>query len=71
MDHLREEASDAVKSLKEIKVNPIILTGDNLANSKAIADQLSIEVVADMRPDDKLKIYRKRALFYHGRRRDK
>lgn len=53
-DELREDAKRATARLVEMGVMPIMLTGDNARTGKALADQLGIEVKAEMMPEDKL-----------------
>ncbi|MBL4873131.1 MAG: cadmium-translocating P-type ATPase [Rhodobacteraceae bacterium] len=53
-DELREDAKRATARLVEMGVMPIMLTGDNALTGKALADQLGIEVKAEMMPEDKL-----------------
>ena len=54
-DTLREESAVMVHSLKELGVQPVLLTGDHVNAAKAIAGQLGIEEVrAGCLPEDKL-----------------
>lgn len=54
-DELREDARAAMTRLKEMGVAPIMLTGDNALTGKALADELGIEVKAELMPADKLE----------------
>jgi Zn2+/Cd2+-exporting ATPase len=58
-DYLRPEAIEAVKSLEELGIRSIILTGDNLESAQLIGNQLGItEIYADLLPTDKVRIVR-------------
>ncbi len=53
-DAARDTAADAVAALQEAGVDVVMLTGDNEATARRIADQLGIDtVVADVLPGDK------------------
>ncbi len=55
-DTVREESPAMIDQLTELKVQPVLLTGDHKNAASAIADQLHIkEVHADCLPEDKLK----------------
>ena len=55
-DTVREESRQTVDALREIGVQPVLLTGDNQNAAAAIAKQLHIEKVhANCLPEDKLK----------------
>lgn len=54
-DAIREESKDMIFKIKELGVQPVLLTGDNHNAGKAIASQLGIdEVHANCLPEDKL-----------------
>lgn len=54
-DTVREESSSMISSIKEIGVQPVLLTGDNTNAAIAIAKQLNItEVKSNCLPEDKL-----------------
>ncbi len=53
-DELRDDAVKAVKSLKNLGVFAVMLTGDNRRTGKALAKQLGIQVMAELLPQDKL-----------------
>jgi len=55
-DTLRPGARDALKNLKESGIKRIVmLTGDNAATAKAVADELGLdEVRSDLMPEDKV-----------------
>jgi Cu2+-exporting ATPase len=53
-DAPRETAADAVKQLHQAGIDVVMLTGDNRATARRIADQLSIDtVIAEVLPADK------------------
>ncbi len=54
-DELREDAKTAITKLKNMGIKTIMLTGDNARTGKAIANQLGMEVQAELMPDDKLR----------------
>lgn len=54
-DTIRLESKDMLKALTELKVQPVLLTGDNRNAAKTIAEQISIsEVHANCLPEDKM-----------------
>ena len=54
-DTLRETSVEAIKSLHDLGIRTIMLTGDNAATAKAIASRAAIDDVrADLLPEDKL-----------------
>jgi heavy metal translocating P-type ATPase len=53
-DQLRPSAAPAVKTLGEMNIKVVLLTGDTKAAAKAVADQLGIvEVYAELLPEQK------------------
>lgn len=55
-DTIRKESADTIKSLKDLNVIPVLLTGDNERAAKTIAKQLGIsDIHATCLPEDKLK----------------
>lgn len=55
-DTIREESADMIDQLKQLKVQPVLLTGDNENAARTIAGELHInEVQANCLPEDKLK----------------
>ena len=53
-DTLKDDASDTVRQLKRMKIEVVMLTGDNTRTAKAVAGKLGIEkVVADVLPEQK------------------
>src|SRR5680860_159627 len=58
-DSIREDSDKAVLKLKNLGINSIMLSGDNLKTAQAIARQIGIEkVYAGVKPQDKLNIIR-------------
>jgi len=53
-DTVRPESSQAVAALRALQVEPVMLTGDNSATARAIADQLGIrDARGNLMPEDK------------------
>lgn len=53
-DKLKDTSVEAVRSLKELGIRPVMLTGDNEMTAKAIASELEIdEVISEVLPKDK------------------
>jgi Cu+-exporting ATPase len=60
MDTPKESASEAVRGLKEMKLEVAMLTGDNERTAQAIARQLGIEgVIANVLPWQKVEVIKK------------
>lgn len=56
-DTLREESKSMVKSIKNLGITPVLLTGDNKYVAESIASQVNIEEVkSECFPQDKLKL---------------
>jgi heavy metal translocating P-type ATPase len=56
-DTLRESAVPMVRKLKEMKVESVLLTGDNKAAAQGIADKVKVDAVhSELLPQDKQKI---------------
>ncbi|ROV61962.1 zinc/cadmium/mercury/lead-transporting ATPase [Vibrio ponticus] len=53
-DTLREDAKQAVKALKALGINSIMLTGDNPRSASAISSQIDIDFQASLLPQDKV-----------------
>lgn len=54
-DTIRSESKDMINALTELKVQPVLLTGDNKNAAKTIAEQIGIsEVHANCLPEDKM-----------------
>ena len=52
-DNLRKEAKEAVKALKDLGINSVMLTGDNARAAAAIAGELEMDFRAELLPGDK------------------
>jgi len=60
MDTLKENAAEAIEKMKSMKLDVIMLTGDNERTAQAIAKQLAIEkVIANVLPWQKVDIIKK------------
>ncbi|MEM2960260.1 MAG: heavy metal translocating P-type ATPase [Candidatus Bathyarchaeia archaeon] len=60
MDTPKEEATEAIKQLKEMDLEAIMLTGDNERTAKAVAKQLGIDsVIANVLPWEKVNVIKK------------
>jgi Cu+-exporting ATPase len=60
MDTPKEEAKEAIKKLKSMKLEVAMLTGDNERTAKAIARQLGIDqVIANVLPWEKVNVIKK------------
>ncbi|MBI9034650.1 MAG: copper-translocating P-type ATPase [Bacteroidales bacterium] len=56
-DTLKNDSIEAVKSLKELGIKVVMLTGDNEKSAKIIGGQVHVETIfADLKPEDKLNI---------------
>jgi Zn2+/Cd2+-exporting ATPase len=53
-DEPRADAKDGIRRLKELGVQPLMLTGDNRLTGSAIAAALGLEAKTELLPDDKL-----------------
>lgn len=59
-DTLKPQAKDFIKSLRNVGIEPVMLTGDNQEAAKAVADYLDIkEFYSELLPDDKEKIIKR------------
>jgi Cd2+/Zn2+-exporting ATPase len=57
MDEVREDAAETVKTLKELGIHAVMLTGDKQEIAEEVARRLGIdEVYSELFPEDKLKI---------------
>ncbi len=55
-DDVRPEAATLINDLRAENLRTVLLTGDNSANADAVRKQLNLdEVLAELRPDDKLR----------------
>ncbi|HEV8025152.1 MAG TPA: HAD-IC family P-type ATPase, partial [Candidatus Nanopelagicales bacterium] len=54
-DAIKESSADAVQGMKDLGIDPIMVTGDNAAVARTVARQLGIEtVIAEVLPQDKI-----------------
>ena len=61
-DTVKDEAPAAIAELKELGLRPILLTGDNVAVARSVAEQVGIDpadVIADVTPDGKVQAIEK------------
>ena len=59
-DTLRGDSAETIKQLKDMKMEVVMLTGDNLKTAKTVAAKLGISrVVAEVLPDAKENVVRK------------
>ncbi|KRF28902.1 cation-translocating P-type ATPase [Phycicoccus sp. Soil802] len=59
-DMVKESSAAAVAQLRALGLHPILLTGDNEAAARSVADQVGIdEVVADVLPQEKVEVVRR------------
>lgn len=55
-DEPRQDAASGVAELKSLGLDPVMLTGDNAANARAVGKLLGMPVRAELLPEDKLAI---------------
>ena len=53
-DTLRDDSAIAIKALKNLGINSIMLTGDNARSAKAISSMIDIDFKAGLLPQDKV-----------------
>jgi Cu+-exporting ATPase len=59
-DTVKDSSAEAVASLKALGLRPVLLTGDNAATARAVADEVGIEeVIAEVLPADKAAVIRR------------
>jgi P-type Cu+ transporter len=59
-DTVKPTSAEAVAQLKQLGLRPILLTGDNAATARAVAEQVGIdEVIAEVLPSDKVDVVRR------------
>ncbi|MFW6071379.1 MAG: heavy metal translocating P-type ATPase [Candidatus Bipolaricaulota bacterium] len=53
-DQIKEDSADAIAELKELGLEPVMITGDNERTARAIAEKVGIDrVIAEVMPDQK------------------
>lgn len=56
-DNIKQDSKQAIKDLKSLGIEVIMLTGDNASTAKAIANELAIDnVISDVLPNQKQEI---------------
>lgn len=55
-DEPRKDAKSAMTALKQLKIKPLMLTGDNSRTANAISQELGIEAYSELLPETKSKI---------------
>jgi Cu+-exporting ATPase len=59
-DAIKPTSAEAITELRRLGLNPILLTGDNAAVARTVADRVGIdEVIAGVLPNDKLEVVRR------------
>ena len=59
-DTVKPTSADAVRRLRALGLHPVLLTGDNAAAARAVADEVGIdEVIADVLPADKVDVVKR------------
>lgn len=55
-DKLKENSKEMIENLKELGIEPILLTGDNLVTAKYFSDKVGItDIKAELLPDEKFE----------------
>ncbi|MGW2567064.1 heavy metal translocating P-type ATPase [Streptomyces sp. NPDC001537] len=59
-DAVKQTSAQAVRELRALGLTPVLLTGDNRAVARAVADEVGIEqVIAEVLPEDKVAAVRR------------
>jgi Cu+-exporting ATPase len=59
-DAVKDSSAEAVRQLRDLGLTPILLTGDNAAVARTVADEVGIErVIADVLPQEKVDVVRR------------
>lgn len=58
-DAIKETSARAVAGMKDLGIEPMLVTGDNIHSAQLVAQQLGIgDVIADVFPEDKIAVVR-------------
>lgn len=60
-DEPRQDAITGIKEIQGLGLSAIMLTGDNRANAEAVGKMLGMQVMAELLPEDKLRVIKERA----------
>ncbi|WP_067533690.1 heavy metal translocating P-type ATPase [Nocardia crassostreae] len=59
-DAIKPTSAQAISEMRDLGLTPVLLTGDNAATARTVADQVGIdEVIAEVLPSDKLDVVKK------------
>ena len=59
-DAVKPTSADAIADMRTLGLTPVLLTGDNAAAARSVADQVGIEeVIAEVLPSDKLDVVKR------------
>jgi Cu+-exporting ATPase len=59
-DTVKPTSNEAIASLRDLGLRPVLLTGDNERAARAVADQVGIDdVIAEVLPEDKVDVIRR------------
>ncbi|WP_306358092.1 MULTISPECIES: cation-translocating P-type ATPase [unclassified Nocardia] len=59
-DAIKSTSAEAISDLKALGLTPVLLTGDNAAAARTVADRVGItEVIAEVLPSDKLDVIKR------------
>ena len=59
-DTVKPTSAEAIRRFRDLGLNPILLTGDNTAVARTVADEVGVqEVIAEVMPEDKVAVVRR------------
>jgi heavy metal translocating P-type ATPase len=65
-DHIRPEASDAIRALRRLGIRTVLLTGDSVTVAAAVGNALQVDAVeAELLPEEKVAAVRRLAADRH------